>query len=120
MKRMVQGWVAALRALLVREPQERARARAEIDRLFRERPELLRGTSLRPEHRGRTQLLEVQDGGAVILFGIVRHPRPYAFSRQSHQVLEMWRFSPAEGRLERVRGIDLSVRGGDDGEPPLV
>lgn len=54
---------------------------------------------------------------ARIFFTIIRHPRPYAFSKQIHEVLELWRLDVADGRLERVEGANLSRLRGSDGEP---
>jgi hypothetical protein len=91
-------------------------ARRELDALFNERT-LLKGTSLKPHHLGRTQVLEVLEEPRRILFGIVRHPRPYAFSRQVHEVLEVWCYHLDPPRLERVRGHNLSRKEGGDGQP---
>lgn len=94
-----------------------------LDELFGS-PKLLAGTSLRPDHRSRCQLLDLAAAPERIGFGIVRHPRPYAFSRQRHEVVELWCYEPARGRLERVRGVNLTRARGDDdatgsfGPPP--
>ena len=48
------------------------------------------------------------------LFGIVRHPRPYAFSRQSHAVIEYWIWDRAAGTLEVEKGLNLTRRRGED------
>lgn len=100
-------------------PPRRARklARRELDRLFGEHSARLRGTSLRPKHRGRTQILHVEAGPLRIHFGIVRHPRPYAFSQQFHEVLEVWCYDVESGRLERQKGVNLSRQRGEDGDP---
>jgi hypothetical protein len=52
-----------------------------------------------------------------VWFTILRHPRPYAFSRQHHEVLELWRLDAVELRLERVEGANISRLKGGDGEP---
>jgi hypothetical protein len=103
-----------------RDPRWKARRRArrEVDRLFAPPAPLLEGTSLRPSHRGRTQVLDVLEDPRAIVFGIVRHPRPHAFSPQSHQVLEVWIYWEHERRLERHRGVNLTRARGEDGEPP--
>ena len=103
-----------------RDPRRhlRKRARRELNDLFLARRDLLLSTSLRPEHRGRTQILDVEDEPLTVVFGIVRHPRPYAFSRQFHEVMEVWTYWPEEGRLERIRGHNLSRERGTDGDPP--
>ena len=102
-------------------PERRRRRDAErvLDELFA-RPERLAGTSLRPDHRSRVQLLDLSHAPARIGFGIVRHPRPYAFSRQFHEVVELWIWHADEQRLERVKGINLTRRRGSDGDPPEI
>jgi hypothetical protein len=99
-------------------PERRKRREADraLDALFR-RPDLLAGTSLRPDHRGRVQLLDLSKAPARIGFGIVRHPRPYAFSRQFHEVVELWVWHADEQRLERAKGINLTRARGSDGDP---
>jgi len=85
-------------------------------------PALLRGTSLRPEHRNRVMVVRhACEGGRVkkVWFTILRHPRPYAFSRQHHEVLELWSFDAAARRLERLEGSNLTRARGSDGDPPL-
>ena len=102
-------------------PERRARRAAsrELDRLFA-RGDLLAGSSLRADHRARVQILDLSGAPARIGFGIVRHPRPYAFSRQFHEVVELWIWHAHEQRLERVKGINLTRRRGSDGDPPEV
>jgi hypothetical protein len=99
-------------------PERRKRREADraLDELFR-RPDLLAGTSLRSDHRGRVQLLDLSKAPARIGFGIVRHPRPYAFSRQFHEVVELWVWHADEQRLERAKGINLTRARGSDGDP---
>jgi uridine kinase len=98
----------------------RAAARHELRGLF-DRPDRLRGTSLRPEHAARAVLLDFEaEAGRItaLAFGILRHPRPHAFSRQFHEVLEYWRADLAgDGPVERVKGVNLSRAKGRDGEP---
>ncbi len=101
-----------------RERRRRGRrARRLLDELFR-RPDLLSGTSLRARHAGRWIHLgeEVEDGEiSRIDFGILRHPRPYAFSRQSHKVIEYYTYHVREGRVERRQGVNVTrARGRDD------
>ena len=100
-------------------PERRRRRDADraLDDVFA-RPDLLAGTSLRPDHRGRVQLLDLSQAPARIGFGIVRHPRPYAFSRQFHEVVELYVWHADERRLERVKGINLTRTRGSDGDPP--
>lgn len=112
LRRLARWWNA---------PERRARREAsrELDRVFA-RAENLAGTSLRPDHRARVQILDLSGAPARIGFGIVRHPRPYSFSRQFHEVVELWIWHAGERRLERVQGINLTRRRGSDGEPPAV
>ncbi len=99
------------------ERRLRKRARRTLDELFTKHPEQLQGTSLRPKHRGRTQVLDVADDPNRVFFGILRHPRPHAFSKQYHEVVEIWCYWVEEGRVERMKGDNLSVKKGGDGEP---
>lgn len=112
------GWLARLLESW-RGPQRKLRRDAErqIDELFADRARLA-GTSLRPEHRGRCQLLDLTQAPHRIGFGIVRHPRPYAFSRQSHQVVELWLLDVDARTLTRVKGVNLTRARGSDGDPP--
>ena len=80
-------------------------------------PELLRSTSLRPGHRNRYVILDHdEEEGELrrIHFGIVRHPRPYAFSRQHHEVLEFYVYDVSAGRIQVVKGINLTREEGLD------
>ena len=107
----------SLRAWLERRRQER-RARRLLADLFR-RPDLLRGTSLEPRHANRWVLVGVEAGGgelARIHFGILRHPRPYAFSRQSHKVVEYYTYDPGSGAVVREKGLNLTRRRGRDAD----
>ncbi|HLU50256.1 MAG TPA: hypothetical protein VK116_19305 [Planctomycetota bacterium] len=91
-------------------------ARRLIDEIFLD-PELLSGTSLRARHRARwifVDLEEANDEIVLIRFAIVRHPRPYAFSPQHHEVLEVWRYEPRTRRLERERGLNITRERGLD------
>ncbi len=58
-----------------------------------------------------------QDRVARVFFTILRHQRPYAFSRQVHEVLELWRLDVDTMRAERIEGSNLSRARGTDGEP---
>ena len=85
-------------------------ARRILARIFSS-PEVLETTSLKPHHRGRCVLLNYQcTRGQIrqICFGILRHPRPYPFSRQSHNVLEGYRYEVADGKLHRLKGYNLT------------
>ena len=108
------GWRGSWRRFrLVRE------ARARMRRLFDE-PQLLEGTSLRSSHRGRVYLFEIEVREATLvgfMFTILRHPRPYAFSRQFHEVVESYTFDIRSGTLTRGKSLNLSRLKGRDGEP---
>ena len=104
------GWIRKMRA--------ESEARMLLARLFRS-PDLLRGTSLQPRHAGRWILLEHErtDGEVTkVQFGILRHPRPYAFSPQSHKVIEVYRYDVKEGRVERVAGYNWTRGSGRDAD----
>jgi len=111
------SWLDGARAAWRRWREDMARRRAAeraLDLLFGDAA-LLATTSLRPDHRARCQLLDWHEAPTRIGFGIVRHPRPYSFSRQRHEVVELWCFEPAARRLERVKGVNLTrASGGDD------
>ncbi|MBL8841866.1 MAG: hypothetical protein JNL90_10105 [Planctomycetes bacterium] len=106
--RLVERWRGWRRSVARRRAAERA-----LDALFQD-PRRLAGSSLRPDQRPRCQLLDLSAAPERIGFGIVRHPRPYPFSRQHHAVVELWCYEPASGRLERVRGVNLTRRAGED------
>ncbi len=112
------SWFSDLRRWWA-DPRRRLwrRARRALDDLFRNKTELLEPTSLRPEHRVRTQVLDVRESPFEILFGILRHPRPHAFSRQFHEVVELWRYDVEEGVVERLKGHNLTRARGEDGDP---
>jgi len=105
----------SLRRWLRRRRLER-QARELLRTVFT-RPELLRGTSLRPHHRGRCVVtdLKVEEERLVsVRFGIVRHPRPYAFSRQSHQVIEYYVYDVKTQALAILKGHNLTRESGED------
>ena len=82
-------------------------------------PACVEGTSLKPRHRSRTVLLdfEEKDGSVVrIDFGILRHPRPYSFSKQSHNVIEYYVYDVAAGLIERQKGVNVTRREGKDAD----
>jgi hypothetical protein len=49
-----------------------------------------------------------------VRFGIVRHPRPYAFSRQSHKVIEYYVYDVKTQTLGVVKGHNVTREGGED------
>lgn len=111
--------IAALRAYWRRARASR-RARAELRRILSD-PARLAGTSLRPAHAGRADLVRFEAEGEelrLIEFTILRHPRPYPFSPQHHLVAELWRIELPGGTPERVRGLNLTRLAGEDGRPP--
>lgn len=106
-----------LRHLVPHGVRVRRRARRDLDRLFTHHPERLQGSSLEPRHRSRTQVLDVTWEPYRVHFGILRHPRPHRASRQFHEVLELWSYEPASGRLVRRAGRNLTRECGEDGRP---
>lgn len=97
-----------------------ARARRLVQALF-EDPSRLQGTSLRRRHRNRWVLLDVDldEAGAAILlvrFGILRHPRPYAFSSQSHKVVELYELDVRADKLRRCAGFNQTRSEGRDAD----
>jgi len=51
-----------------------------------------------------------------IRFGILRHPRPYPFSPQSHKVVEVYVYDLLAGRIEVERGSNVTRRRGEDAD----
>ena len=51
---------------------------------------------------------------ARIWFGILRHPRPYRFSGQSHKVIEYYRYDLEKGRISVVEGHNVTRARGED------
>lgn len=105
------------------ERAERRRAQKLVRSVF-DQPDLLNGTSLRREHRGRAIYLrhETDELGTItrVTFGILRHPRPYPFSRQFHEVLEFWTLHVSKRSVTRDRAVNLSRSKGTDGEPAAM
>ena len=113
---------ARLRSWLARRRAER-RARALLKRILAD-PTRLEGTSLRPAHAGRADLIDWSTDGEQItslIFVILRHPRPHPFSSQHHLVAERWRIRieiGVPGPPERLQGLNVSkLRGESDGRP---
>lgn len=101
-----------------RRARERREARALLRELFRD-PEALAGTSLNARHRSRWVYLEheIEDGEiARVIFGILRHPRPYAFSSQSHKVIEYYVLDARERKVIRQRGHNVTREEGRDAD----
>jgi hypothetical protein len=110
MLRGISAWLRRRRA-------ERA-ARRLLEEAFRDAA-LLQGTSLRPRHSSRWVLLDHEvEGDAVvrIRFGILRHPRPYAFSRQSHKVIEDYLYDVRLRKIERLSGLNVTRSEGRDAD----
>ncbi len=115
-----KSWFQRLLKLFKRPGRRQEREALRLLRDLFARPELLQGTSLKPKHRSRAVYVrhEVRaDHIATIRFGIIRHPRPYAFSKQVHEVAEFWDYLVEEDKLVRAGGLNLSRRSGGDGEP---
>jgi hypothetical protein len=110
--------IARMRALLRRTRLAR-RARAELRRILAD-PARIAGTSLRPAHAGRADLVHFEERDGVLTrleFTLLRHPRPYPFSTQHHLVAEVWGIELPGGRPERLRGLNISGLEGEDGRP---
>ncbi len=90
-----------------------------IDDLFT-KAALLKQTSLKPHHRSRCVYLRhgLTESGAIhwVEFGILRHPRPYAFSQQSHKVIEQYRYDVQAQTIERLGGLNLTRQDGKDAD----
>ena len=98
----------------------RSRARRILRDLFHQ-PDRLQGTSLKPVHFGRCDIVEVEESAdevRSITFEILRHPRPHPFSRQYHLVAERWIVLVPDGKPQRCGSVNLSRLQGGDGEPP--
>ncbi len=94
-------------------------ARRHLQSLFDD-PALLRGTSLRASHRGRVDLYGIELQNETLhayTFTILRHPRPYPFSKQFHEVVESYRYELPSASLKRGRSLNLSRLKNRDGEP---
>ncbi|HIO66155.1 MAG TPA: hypothetical protein EYN40_05615 [Planctomycetes bacterium] len=100
----------------------RSRARSQLRRLFGQ-PARLVGTSLRQQHLGRCDVVDIENRGdeiSAITFQILRHPRPHPFSRQHHLVAERWRVDLPGGTPQRAGSVNLSRLADEasDGAPP--
>ena len=82
-------------------------------------PASLRGTSLRPAHRRRVDLVDFEEESGelkTISFTILRHPRPYPFSRQFHEVMQLYVYDVERGNLRHEKSLNLTRLRGRDGE----
>jgi hypothetical protein len=99
--------------------RQRREAQGLLTELFRS-PELLHGTSLKAHHASRWVYIShaLNDNAQVtrVRFGILRHPRPYAFSGQSHKVIEYYVYHVLEARLEREKGVNITRQAGKDAD----
>ncbi|MHC4936377.1 MAG: hypothetical protein ACYTGJ_09190 [Planctomycetota bacterium] len=112
---------------MLREWRRRRRLDRRARRLLRgilSDPRNLEGTSLRPAHASRADLIEFEAEGEELRslsFVLLRHPRPHPFSTQHHLVAERWQVSLSDGppfRPERLRGLNVSrLKGESDGRP---
>ncbi|MEE3230030.1 MAG: hypothetical protein VX272_03250 [Planctomycetota bacterium] len=92
------------------------KARGKLREAFRD-TSLLAGTSLKPRHLSRSVLIDFEASAGElesIRFGILRHPRPYAFSKQSHEVIEYYRYDLKEPRIRVMKGLNLTRLHGQD------
>ncbi|MFN0060650.1 MAG: hypothetical protein ACKVX7_19525 [Planctomycetota bacterium] len=109
-KSFLAGLSAWLRAWRSRRRLERA-TRAVLSSAFAD-PALLKGTSLRPDHRPRVEAIEpeVESNGELraIRFAIARHPRPFSFSRQFHEVVEWYRYDLTARTIVRAGSVNLT------------
>ena len=85
-----------------------------------DRVDVLDRCSLRTDHRTRADLrdYELDAGGEVrvVYFTVLRHPRPYAFSKQFHAVMELYRYDVFAGEVTVHDSINLTrLRGEDSG-----
>ncbi len=102
----------------IRRKRSEREARKLVAAAFRS-GEVLRGTSLEPRHSSRWVLVDFElEGGrpARIRFGILRHPRPYAFSAQSHKVLEYYLYDVQSARITRLEGYNVTRSEGKDSD----
>ena len=91
-------------------------ARRLVAQAFRS-GEAFQGTSLAPKHAGRWVLMDYElEGDRIrrVWFGILRHPRPYTFSRQSHKVVEYYLYDVEAGRISVAEGHNLTRARGED------
>jgi hypothetical protein len=102
----------------LRRQKKRREARRLLDVAF-DNADLLKGTSLKQHHRVRSQIVEFDEEGgriAKIRFGILRHPRPYAFSRQSHKVIEYYEYDLEAEAISILQGVNWTRREGRDAD----
>lgn len=101
----------------LRRYRQSRRARRLLADLFRD-PANLKGSSLRPSHATRADYVrsdEVDGQIVAVFFTILRHPRPYAFSRQFHEVLELYRYDCLSGAITVDRSVNVTRQRGEDG-----
>lgn len=94
-------------------------ARHALDVLFSAPNPLLEAGRLRPHHRGRINLLDVesdsQDRPTLIVFGIIRHPKSHPLAPRGEEVLEVLEYRPLVPALTVVGARNITRRG--DGPP---
>jgi hypothetical protein len=96
------------------EARRRERASRELDRLFDERPDVLREGRLRARHRRRLVILEIEeDEGRIsrLRVGIVRHPKAHPMQPRGEEVLEILDYHVEPPRIEVVGSRNLTRRG---------
>ena len=112
---MLGGWRTRWRRRRLRRMAWQA-----LRELF-DHPDRFASTSLRPSHRGRVDLRDFETAGEEIIsidFTILRHPRPYPFSRQHHEVVQFYRYELREEAVRHMKSLNLSRLKGEDGQPP--
>lgn len=110
--------VSRLRDWRQRRRIDRA-ARRALDILFSAPNPVLEAGRLRPHHRSRINLLDVesdsQGGPTLIVFGIIRHPRSHPLAPRGEEVLEVLEYRPREQVLTVLGARNITRRG--DGPP---
>ena len=104
----------ALRGAAVRR-RRRREAESLLDELFDSRPGVLEQGRLKPHHRHRVSVLEWTEGAdgriAVLVLGIVRHPKAHPLQPRGEDVLEILEYEPEAGRLRNVGSRNITRRG---------
>ncbi len=108
---------------MLRSVWSRFRLRRQARRILRtlfDEPSILKGTSLRPAHGRRVDLVDyetAEDELTRFWFTILRHPRPHPYSSQHHEVMELYRYDLRDQKITREKSLNLSRVKGRDGEP---
>ena len=90
-------------------------ARHALDILFSAPNPVLEAGRLRPHHRRRINLLDVesdsQNRPTLIVFGIIRHPKSHPLAPRGEEVLEVLEYRPREATLKVVGARNITRRG---------